>query len=42
LFFFLLPVFLPRTMKTYYESELGARESRAKDAQVEKEVSTDF
>jgi len=42
LFFFLVPVFLPRTMKTYYEMELGAKESRAKDAQDEKEVSTDF
>jgi len=42
LFFFLVPVFLPRTMKTYYEMEMGAKDNRAKDAQVEKEVSTDF
>jgi hypothetical protein len=42
LFFFLVPVFLPRTMRKYYEMEMSASESRAKDAHDEKEVSTDF
>lgn len=42
LFGFLVPVFLPRSMKKFYEMELSASESRAKDAQVEKDVSTDF
>jgi hypothetical protein len=44
LFFFLVPVFLPRTFKKHYEMEFSATESRAKDAQDSKSVdaSTDF
>jgi len=42
LFVFLVPVFLPRTMKKYYEMETSASENRAKDAQDDKDVSTDF
>jgi hypothetical protein len=42
LFFFLIPVFLPKTFKKHYEMEMSASESRAKDLQDNKDVSTDF
>lgn len=34
--------FLPWTMKRCYEMEVSASENRAKDAQDEKDISTDF
>jgi hypothetical protein len=44
LFFFLVPVFLPRTFKKYYEMEFTGAENRAKDDQDPSKVdtSTDF
>ena len=44
LFFFLVPVFLPRAFRAYYETEFRGTESRAKDAQDPSKVdpSTDF
>lgn len=44
LFFFLVPVFMPRSFRKYYEMDISAGESRAKDAQDPQKVdtSTDF
>ena len=44
LFFFLVPVFLPRSFKKYYEMEFTGAENRAKDDQdpSKVETSTDF
>lgn len=44
LFFFLVPVFLPRSFRKYYEMEFSATENRAKDVQnpAKLDTSTDF
>jgi hypothetical protein len=42
LFFFLIPVFLPRTFRKHYEMDASASKTKAKDADFDNATSTDF